>query len=72
MRVRIAELPDAEAVMHSEEHLVLKTAFAKDCHIGQTLHALPKHICPSVALYDEAWLVRDGVAVGREHIARQR
>ena len=72
MRVRIAELPDAVTVIHSEEHLVIETAHAKDYHIGQPLHALPKHICPSVALYDEAWVVRDGIACERWPITRRR
>lgn len=72
MRVRIAELPDAVTVMHSEEHLVVETALAKEFHIGQPLHALPKHICPSVALHEEAWLVRDGIAGERWPITRRR
>ncbi len=71
MRVRIAELPDAIAIMHSEEHLLIQTAAAKDCFIGQTLHATPKHICPSVALYKEAWLVRNGIACERWPVARR-
>lgn len=72
MRVKIAELPDAVAIMHSEEHLVLETAEAKHCHIGQTLHALPKHICPTVALYDFVWNVQQGVATERWPVARGR
>ena len=57
MRVRIAEVPDAVFIMQSEEHLVIETAHAKDFHIGQTLRALPKHICPTVALHESAWFV---------------
>lgn len=72
MRVRIAELPDAVAIMHSEEHLVIETSEAKHCHIGQTLHALPKHICPTVALYDEVWKVEQGAAAERWPVARGR
>ncbi len=71
-RVRIAELPDAVALMHSEEHLVIETAQAMECFIGQTLHALPKHICPSVALHNEAWIVHDGVATERCAVTRGR
>lgn len=72
MRVRIAELPDAVAVMHSEEHLVIETGRAKDYFVGQTLHALPKHICPTVALHNEAWIVLEGVASERWPIIRGR
>ena len=58
-RVRILELPDAVPVMHSEEHLVIETAAAKKTVIGATLHALPRHICPTVALYSEALIVKE-------------
>jgi D-serine deaminase-like pyridoxal phosphate-dependent protein len=71
-RVRIAELPDAVAIMHSEEHMVLETMQAKNCHIGQTLHALPRHICPTVALYNEVWNVEGGFAREQWRTARGR
>jgi D-serine deaminase-like pyridoxal phosphate-dependent protein len=61
-RVRIQEIPDAVAVMQSEEHLVIETPRAKEFPIGQTLHALPRHICPTVALHSEAVVVHDGIA----------
>ena len=56
-RLRLAELPDAVFVMHSEEHLVIETARAGEFAIGQTLHAFPKHVCPTVALHAEAILI---------------
>ena len=59
-RVRILELPDAAFVMHSEEHLVIETPNAADFAIGQTLHAIPRHICPTVALHSEAVVVENG------------
>ena len=71
-RVRIAELPDAVTIMQSEEHLVIETALARECFIGQPLHALPKHICPTVALHNDAWIVRDGAAVERWPVTRGR
>ena len=64
-RTRIAEIPDAELVMQSEEHLVIESPMAKEFPIGQALHALPKHICPTVALHSEAVLVEDGRATER-------
>jgi D-serine deaminase-like pyridoxal phosphate-dependent protein len=59
-RVRIVELPDATPIMQSEEHLVLETSRAGEFAIGQTLHALPRHICPTVALYAEALIIENG------------
>src|SRR5262249_48849623 len=52
-------LPDARAVTHSEEHLVIETARAAEFPVGTALYALPWHICPTVALHDRALIVRD-------------
>ena len=62
-RVRLLELPDAPAVMHSEEHLVIETPRAGEFAVGATLHGIPRHVCPTVALYSEATVVRSGRAV---------
>ncbi|SKA97096.1 D-serine deaminase, pyridoxal phosphate-dependent [Prosthecobacter debontii] len=59
-RVRFEELPDAEVVMQSEEHLVLKTDRAHEFQIGQALHGIPRHICPTVSMYGEAVVIEDG------------
>jgi D-serine deaminase-like pyridoxal phosphate-dependent protein len=61
-RVRLLELPDANAVMHSEEHLVIETPDASNFAIGQAFHGIPRHICPTVALHSEAWIVENGSA----------
>lgn len=61
-RVRLIELPDAEAISQSEEHLVIDTPFAADFPVGTVLHGIPRHVCPTVALYSEATVVRDGRA----------
>jgi D-serine deaminase-like pyridoxal phosphate-dependent protein len=68
-RVRFLELPDAEAVMHSEEHLVIETPHASKFAIGQALHGIPRHVCPTVALHSEAWIVEDGRATEQWPIA---
>ncbi|NJN05709.1 MAG: D-TA family PLP-dependent enzyme [Rhodobacteraceae bacterium] len=64
-RVRFLNLPDAKPVMHSEEHLVVETGFADRFAVGDCLYAVPKHICPTVALYNEAVVVDQGQAVDR-------
>ncbi len=68
-RVRFLELPDAVAITHSEEHLVIETPRAAEFAVGDTLHGIPRHVCPSVALYSEAKIVRGGAAVERWPIA---
>lgn len=63
-RVVFPTLPDARLVSHSEEHLVVQTAAAQQLSIGDALIALPRHICPTVALYPRAAIVRDGKLSG--------
>ena len=62
-RVRFLELPDAAAVMHSEEHLIIESPRAQEFAIGQVLHGIPRHICPTVALHAEALVIEDGCVV---------
>jgi D-serine deaminase-like pyridoxal phosphate-dependent protein len=64
-RVRFLELPDAQAVIHSEEHLVIETPRANEFAVGDTLHGVPLHVCPTVALHSEAVVVRNGAASER-------
>lgn len=62
-RVRFPTLPDAVAVVHSEEHLVIATAEAARFQVGDELLGIPRHICPTVALHGEATIVENGRAV---------
>jgi D-serine deaminase-like pyridoxal phosphate-dependent protein len=72
-RVHFLNLPDARAVMHSEEHLVVETPRAADFAVGDCLYGVPWHICPTVALHSEAAVVRNGKAEGRWRVlARER
>jgi D-serine deaminase-like pyridoxal phosphate-dependent protein len=58
-------LEDAQAVLQSEEHLVLRTPQAAQYPVGRVVYGLPTHICPTTALYDEVWRVEDGRAIER-------
>lgn len=72
-RVRFEELPDAEVIMQSEEHLVLQTDRAHEFEIGQALHGIPRHVCPTVALHGEAVVIEGYRATERWPIlARNR
>ena len=68
-RVRLLEVPEAVPLAHSEEHLVLETPRAGEFRLGQCLHGIPRHICPTVALHSEAWVVEGGAARERWPIA---
>jgi D-serine deaminase-like pyridoxal phosphate-dependent protein len=72
-RVAFPQLPDAEMLVHSEEHLLIRTSRARDFNIDDCLYGIPYHVCPTVALYDEAIVVDGGRVVDRwPIIARQR
>jgi len=72
-RVQFLNLPDARAIVHSEEHLVVETARASEFAVGDVLYGIPKHVCPTVALHAKAVIIKNGVATGRWKItARDR
>lgn len=72
-RVFFPQLPDATAVMQSEEHLVLETPRVAEFAVGDCLYGVPRHICPTCALHSEGVVVRDGLATERWQVpARAR
>lgn len=72
-RAVFLNLPDAKPVMHSEEHLVVETPHAAGIPVGAEFYALPWHVCPTVALHDEVWVVEDRRASARWTVtARKR
>jgi D-serine deaminase-like pyridoxal phosphate-dependent protein len=72
-RVQFLNLPDATAISHSEEHLVIESVQAGKFAVGDCLYGVPRHICPTVALHSEAVVIRDGRAAERWRItARER
>ena len=71
-RACVIGLEDATHGVHSEEHLVLETPAASDWAVGDCAYAIPEHICPTVALHDEVWVVSDGVAAARWEVSARR
>lgn len=63
-RVHFLNLPEARAVMHSEEHLAVETERAAAFPVGSVLYGVPWHICPTVALHSHAFVVRSGRVAG--------
>jgi len=59
-RVQFIGLSNPEALVHSEEHLTLRTNEAQRFKVGDCLFGIPRHICPTVALYDRAYVIRNG------------
>lgn len=64
-RAFFPDLPDAEAVLQNEEHLVLQTSKAGEFEPGDELFAVPRHICPTSALHKEVYVVTGGELVDR-------
>ena len=72
-RVRLLNLPEAQAVTHSEEHLVVETSRAAEFAVGDVFYGVPRHVCPTVALHSHAVIIRNGRAEERWKItARDR
>lgn len=68
-RVHFLNLPEAKAVMHSEEHLAVETPQAGEFPVGSVFYGVPWHICPTVALHSHAFVVRDGRVEGTWKVA---
>ena len=58
-RVTLLGLEDAKAILQSEEHLVLETPLAGNYKVGDCIYGIPRHICPTVALYMSAVVVEN-------------
>lgn len=71
-RVRFPALPDAVPVSQSEEHLVLETSRASSLAVGDPVYGIPWHICPTVALHQEAVVIREGRMTGERWEIRAR
>ena len=52
-RLHFLNVDRAELISHSEEHLTVRVADTSNHHIGEVWYAIPYHICPTVALYNE-------------------
>ena len=56
-RVRFLNAPEARFISQSEEHLVIELPNAADFAVGDILYGIPWHICPTVALHQEATVI---------------
>jgi D-serine deaminase-like pyridoxal phosphate-dependent protein len=58
-RLTFFELETDGVMNHSEEHLVLSTSDPGLHSIGDVVYALPVHICPTMALHEQVYVVRN-------------
>lgn len=72
-RAYFMDAPALKPVSQSEEHLVLDAGPNHGYKVGDVLYALPFHVCPTVALYERAYVVEDNHITGEwKTIARDR
>jgi D-serine deaminase-like pyridoxal phosphate-dependent protein len=72
-RLTLLDVPDYQAVLQNEEHLVIDTPHAARYQPGDELFAVPTHICPTCAMHKQAYVVEDGAVTGTwEIVGRDR
>lgn len=72
-RCVLLNIPRYEPTVHNEEHFVLDTPDADQWQPGDAVYALPTHICPTVNLHQEAYVVENNKVTDRWPIlARDR
>lgn len=72
-RVVFLNAPDLKFTGHSEEHLMAEAPEGHSYKTGDVLYGLPFHICPTVALYERASIVKNSEAAGEwKTMARDR
>ncbi len=72
-RLTLLDVPDYEAVLQNEEHLVIETPAAERYKPGDEALAIPTHVCPTVALHRQAYVIDGGRLVGTwDVVARDR
>jgi D-serine deaminase-like pyridoxal phosphate-dependent protein len=66
LRGLLLEMPEAEPVLQNEEHWVFKSPTGNLLPLGSVVHVMPTHICPTVALYERAYVVGAEGEVSKE------
>lgn len=66
LRGLLLEMPEAEPVLQNEEHWVFRSPSGSLPPLGSVVHVMPTHICPTVALYERAYVVSAAGIVAKE------
>ena len=65
----LLDVPDYQAVLQNEEHLVVETPAADRFQPGDEVLAIPTHICPTCAMHKQAYVIEKGEVIGKWDIA---
>jgi D-serine deaminase-like pyridoxal phosphate-dependent protein len=63
-RLKFLDFEPGEVLNHSEEHLVVAPGDAGDFEFGKLVYALPKHVCPTIALHEKVYVVNNHEMTG--------
>jgi D-serine deaminase-like pyridoxal phosphate-dependent protein len=67
-RLILFDVPNYQAVLQNEEHLVIETPAAERYNPGDEVYAVPTHICPTCAMHQQAYVVDNGQVTDRWQI----
>ena len=68
-RVRFLNGEGLIPISQSEEHLVVENSLNANFEVGDIIYALPYHICPTTALYNEVAVVENNKVVANWKVA---
>jgi D-serine deaminase-like pyridoxal phosphate-dependent protein len=68
-RCLLLDVPNYQAILQNEEHLVIETPGAERFRPGDEIFAIPTHVCPTVALHRQAYVIENGQVAGMSEIA---
>jgi D-serine deaminase-like pyridoxal phosphate-dependent protein len=71
-RLRFLNLEHEGVLNHSEEHLVLGRDKADGASVGDLVYALPMHVCPTMALHEQVYVVREQLVVDVWKVAARK
>jgi D-serine deaminase-like pyridoxal phosphate-dependent protein len=63
-RLTLLDVPEYQAVLQNEEHLVIETPAAERFRPGDEVLAIPTHVCPTCAMHRQAYVVEGGRVTG--------
>jgi D-serine deaminase-like pyridoxal phosphate-dependent protein len=58
-RVKFLDHPEIVPVSQNEEHLIAEVPDNSKFQYGDVMYGVPRHICPTCALYQEAVVIDD-------------
>lgn len=71
-RIFFLNLENYEVKSQSEEHLVVSVEDWENINVGDALYGVPYHVCPTVALYDEANVIENGNVVDNWNVIARK